>query len=142
MVFESKTQSYRSSMLEMRELLTRQKRLGDQFKKCYPCPLFRFYPSFIQIISRFYPNFIKKIGWNQDKLGIWYFVTKIVLTYYEKKNCSSDWEKVLKFVTEGQEFAKFWRSLEQFVRTMKGKNNFLVTECFFNLFQKYNKEQL
>ena len=53
----------------------------------------------------------------------WYFVTKIVLTYCEK-NCSSDREKNLKFEAEGQEFAKILRSLEQFVRTVKGQNNF------------------
>ena len=45
-----------------------------------------------------------------------YFVTKIVLTYCEKKNCSNDREKLLKFEAEGQEFAKFWRSLEQFIQ--------------------------
>ena len=44
----------------------------------------------------------------------WYFVTKIVLTYCEK-NCSSDREKLLKFEAEGREFAKFLRSLEQFI---------------------------
>ena len=37
----------------------------------------------------------------------WYFVTKIVLTYCEKK-CSSDREKLLK-EAEGQEFAKSLR---------------------------------
>ena len=42
----------------------------------------------------------------------WYFVTKIVLTYREKK-CSIDREKLLKFEAEGREFAKFLRSLEQ-----------------------------
>ena len=36
----------------------------------------------------------------------WYFVTKIVLTYCEK-NCSSDREKLLKFESEGREFAEF-----------------------------------
>ena len=41
-----------------------------------------------------------------------------------RKKCSSDWEKLLKFEAEGREFAKFLRSLEQF----------MVTECFFNLF--------
>ena len=35
------------------------------------------------------------------------------------KNCSSDQEKVLKFETEGWEFAKFLRSLEQFIQTVK-----------------------
>jgi hypothetical protein len=29
----------------------------------------------------------------------------------------------LKFEAEGREFAKFLRSLEQFVRTVKGQNN-------------------
>ena len=44
----------------------------------------------------------------------WYFVTKIVLTYCEKKN-SSDKEKLLKFEAEGREFEKISRSLEQFI---------------------------
>ena len=41
-----------------------------------------------------------------------------------RKNGSSDWEKILKFKTEGREFAKILRSLEQFkqwkVRTIFG----------------------
>ena len=41
-----------------------------------------------------------------------------------RKKCSSDREKHLKFKTEGQEFAKFFRSLEQFIQTVKGQNNF------------------
>ena len=41
-----------------------------------------------------------------------------------EKNCSSDWEKLLKFEAEGREFAKFLRSLEQFIQTVKGQNNF------------------
>ena len=53
----------------------------------------------------------------------WYFVTKIVLIFCEKK-CSCDREKLLKFKAEGQEFAKFLRSLEQFIQTVKGQNNF------------------
>ena len=53
----------------------------------------------------------------------WYFVSKIVLTYCEK-NCSSDREKLLKFMAEGREFATFLRSLEQFIQTVKGQNNF------------------
>ena len=40
-----------------------------------------------------------------------------------KKN-SSDREKVFKFEAEGQEFAKFLRSLEQFIQTVKSQNNF------------------
>ena len=41
-----------------------------------------------------------------------------------RKNCSSDWEKLLKFEAEGREFAKYLRSLEQFIQTVKGLNNF------------------
>ena len=41
-----------------------------------------------------------------------------------RKNCSSDQEKLLKLEAEGQEFAKFLRSLEQFIQTVKGQNNF------------------
>ena len=37
-----------------------------------------------------------------------------------RKNCSSDREKLLKFETEGQEFAKVLRSIEQIVQTVKG----------------------
>ena len=52
-----------------------------------------------------------------------YFVTQIDLTYCEK-NCFNDLENLLKFEAEGQEFAKFLRSLEQFVQTVKGQNKF------------------
>ena len=40
-----------------------------------------------------------------------------------RKNCSSDREKLLKFKAEGQEFAKFLGSLEQFIQTVKVQNN-------------------
>ena len=56
------------------------------------------------------------------KLKKWYFVTKIVLTYCE--NCFSDREKKMKLEAEGREFAKILRSLEQFIQTVKGQNNF------------------
>ena len=53
----------------------------------------------------------------------WYFVTKIVLTYCEKK--MFQWlRKTSIFVGEGREFAKILRSLEQFIQTVKGQNNF------------------
>ena len=39
-----------------------------------------------------------------------------------RKNC--DREKLLKFEAEGWDFAKILRSLEQFIQTMKGQNNF------------------
>ena len=41
-----------------------------------------------------------------------------------RKNCSSDQEKCLKLEAEGREFANFLRSLEQFIQTVKGQNNF------------------
>ena len=41
-----------------------------------------------------------------------------------RKNCSSDREKPLKFEAKGWEFAKILRSLEQFIQTVKGQNNF------------------
>ena len=50
---------------------------------------------------------------NIDTFSSYIFVTKIVLTYCEKK-CSSDQEKLLKFKAEGREFVKM-RSLEQFI---------------------------
>ena len=37
-----------------------------------------------------------------------------------RKNCFSDQE----FEAEDPEFAKFLRSLEQFIQTVKGQNNF------------------
>ena len=47
-----------------------------------------------------------------------------------EKNYSSDREKLLKFKTEGREFSKILRSLEQFIGGVKGQCNF-QTECFF-----------
>ena len=41
-----------------------------------------------------------------------------------RKKCSKDREKLLKFKAEGQEFEIFLRSLEQFIQTVKGQNNF------------------
>ena len=55
------------------------------------------------------------------------FSTAIVVNPPERKlrkNCSSDQEKLLKFEAEGREFAKFLRSLEQSIQTVKGQNNF------------------
>ena len=47
-----------------------------------------------------------------------------------RKNCSSDQEKLLKFEAEGQQFAKCLRSLEQFIQTVKGQNNFWQQNAF------------
>ena len=41
-----------------------------------------------------------------------------------RKNCSIDWEKLLKFKAEGWEFENFLRSLEQFIQAVKVQNNF------------------
>ena len=41
-----------------------------------------------------------------------------------RKKCYSDREKLLKFEAEPQEFSEFLRSLEQFIQTVKGQNNF------------------
>ena len=49
-----------------------------------------------------------------------YFVTRIVLTYCEKK-----------FEAESREFAKILRSLEQFIQTVKGQNNFWLNRMLF-----------
>ena len=48
----------------------------------------------------------------------------------ELKNCPSDQEKNSKFEAEGWEFAKFLRSLEQFIQTVKGQNNFWQQNVF------------
>ena len=47
-----------------------------------------------------------------------------------RKNCSSDREKLLKFEAEGRELAKILRSLEQFIQTVKGPNNFWLQNAF------------
>ena len=44
-----------------------------------------------------------------------------------RKNCYSDLEKLLKFRAKDREFAKFLRSLEQFIQTAKGLNHGLRT---------------
>ena len=59
---------------------------------------------------------MKFSNWNQEKWEIKLFCYL--------KNCSSDEDKILKFEAEGREFAKFSRSLEQFIQTVKGQNNF------------------
>ena len=41
-----------------------------------------------------------------------------------RKKCFINREKLLKFEAEGREFAKFLRSLEQFIQTVKGQNKF------------------
>ena len=47
-----------------------------------------------------------------------------------RKYYSSDQEKLLKFDAEGREFAKYLRSLEQFIQTMKSQNIFWYQNAF------------
>ena len=42
-----------------------------------------------------------------------------------RKECFSDQEKLLKFEAKGRKFAKFLRSLEQFIQTVKGQKRML-----------------
>ena len=51
------------------------------------------------------------------------FLPKLFLPI-PRKNCSSDRGQLLKFEAEGQECEKCLRSLEQFIQTAKGQNNF------------------
>ena len=51
-----------------------------------------------------------------------YFVSKIVLTYGEKKKL----EKLLKFKAEGREFSKFLKSLELFIQIEKNPTNLFM----------------
>ena len=63
-----------------------------------------------------------------------------------RKNCSSKRDFFLKFEAEGRRFAKILRSLEQFVRTVKGQNSFWKQNAFLTCswrFLRSNKlEQL
>ena len=56
-------------------------------------------------------------------VGFGILLPKLLWPTMRKKNCS-DWEQLLKFEAEGREFAKFLRSLEQFIQTVKGQNIF------------------
>ena len=67
-------------------------------------------------------QFVAKTSWlfQLTPARYWYFVTKIVLTHCTVwRNCSSDWEKLLKFEAQGGELANFLRSLEQFIQAVK-----------------------
>ena len=76
------------------------------------------------------PSFIRQmrvVGMKScNNFNKWYFVTKIVLTYYKKNVLKKHW----KSRAEGQEFAKILRSIAQFVGTMKGQNNLCLQNYF------------
>ena len=61
------------------------------------------------------------------KIGAWKYGILLPKLFWPtvRKNCSSDREKLLKFEAESRECAKFLGSLEQFIQTVKGQNNFL-----------------
>ena len=52
-----------------------------------------------------------------------------------RKNCSSDREKLLKFEAEGREFFKIFEITWRIYSNSERSEQFLVAECFFNLFQ-------
>ena len=54
-------------------------------------------------------------------MSVSFFLSIMVFCY---QNCSSDREKLLKFLAFCLEVAKFLRSLEQFIHTVKDQNNF------------------
>ena len=58
---------------------------------------------------------------NSEKYGI--LLSKLFWPTV-RKNYSSVREKLLKFEAECREFAKFMRSLKQFIQTVKGQNIF------------------
>ena len=66
----------------------------------------------------------------------WYFVSKIVLTYYEKKKFS--WFELWKFEAESGKVEKNLSSGEQYIGTVKVSTIF-ETNCFFNLFQEVSQ---
>ena len=59
----------------------------------------------------------------------WYFITKMVLTYCEKK-CSSDPKSSLKFEAEGRKFAKKIEITRTIYSNSERLEQFLVTGCF------------
>ena len=76
------------------------------------------------------PNRKGKLKSNRKRYGI--LLPKLFWPTV-RKNCSSDREKLLKFEAEGWEFQNF-----EITRTIysnsESSEQFLVTECFFNLF--------
>ena len=85
--------------------------------------LLRFFStSSSRILQKIVSEFSRKSSWVHLINGI--LLPKLFWPTV-RKNCSSDREKL---------FAKFLRSLEQFIQTVKGRKNFCFTECFSNLF--------
>ena len=51
-----------------------------------------------------------------------------------RKNCSGDRENLLKNEAEGQDFVKIFEITGTIYSNSERSEQFLVTECFFNLF--------
>ena len=54
-----------------------------------------------------------------------------------RKKLSSDQGKRLKFEAAGRELAKILRSLDQFIQTMVGKNNFFKQNVLLTYFWRF-----
>ena len=85
-----------------------------------------FYYSILVLLSLHFYFCRLKWLYLKEVFKKWYFVTKIVLTYCEKK--------LLKFEAEGREFAKMFDITRTIYSNSERSEQFLVTECFFNLF--------
>ena len=77
--------------------------------------------ALVYFLLKPWESHMKNKSKSSNNKKIWYFVTKIVLTYCEKPLIE---EKKTKLEAEGQEFAKVLRSLEQFDLTVKVQNKF------------------
>ena len=53
-----------------------------------------------------------------------------------RKKYSNDREKLLKFKAEGRKFGNILRSLEQFIKTVKGQNTLLTCFWMFLIFNQ------
>ena len=81
----------------------------------------------------------KKIGFGSSwkQVVYWYIVSKIAKKFWPtvRKNCSSDQEKCLKFDcdSEGHDFSKFLKPLEQFISKVKCQYSFLKCSWRFQI---------
>ena len=54
-----------------------------------------------------------------------------------RKKCSSDYEKLLKFEAEGQEFAKCFEIIRTIYSNSERSEKILVTECFLTCSSRF-----
>ena len=66
-------------------------------------------------------------------LNKWYFLSKLFWPTV-RKNCSSDRDKLLKFENEGRGICKLVEITRTIYSNSERSEQFVVTECFFNLF--------